>query len=121
MVLHIHSTTAEMQMLTATYPDAQLVFPHFGRSRDDIFKRIGMVAAHPHACFEVSASGNERMGILEYAVETIGEDRVLFGSDLTINDPSAVMARIDNAFLTDRQKEKIFHLNTERLLAEAMV
>jgi predicted TIM-barrel fold metal-dependent hydrolase len=55
--------------------------------------------------------------MLEYAVKTIGPDRVLFGSDFSINDPSTVLVRIENAFLTEEQKEKVLAGNLEALLA----
>jgi predicted TIM-barrel fold metal-dependent hydrolase len=41
---------------------------------------------------------------------------VLYGSDFTINEPSAVIARIDNAFLTPEDRENILFRNVERLL-----
>ena len=56
------------------------------------------------------------MGVLEYAVKTIGPDRILFGSDFTINDPSTVIARIQNAFLSEEVKRKILTENVEALL-----
>jgi predicted TIM-barrel fold metal-dependent hydrolase len=56
------------------------------------------------------------MGILEYAVRTIGPDRVLFGSDFSINDPATVLARIHNSFLTEEQKAKVLARNLEALL-----
>jgi len=46
--------------------------------------------------------------VLEYAVKSIGTERVLFGSDFSINDPSTVIARIKNSFLSNEQKQKIF-------------
>ncbi len=54
--------------------------------------------------------------MLEYAVKTIGPDRVLFGSDFSINDPSTVIARIENAFITEDQRQKILSGNLEALL-----
>jgi len=56
------------------------------------------------------------VGMLEYAVKTIGADRVLFGSDFSINCPATVLARIQNAFLTEEQKRKILASNLEALL-----
>jgi predicted TIM-barrel fold metal-dependent hydrolase len=56
------------------------------------------------------------VGILELAVQKIGADRVLFGSDFTINDPGSVIARVQSAYLDDREREQILHLNVERLL-----
>jgi predicted TIM-barrel fold metal-dependent hydrolase len=56
------------------------------------------------------------MGMLEYAVRSIGEDRVLFGSDFSINDPSTVIARIEHSYLTQAQKRKILAGNLKALL-----
>ena len=51
------------------------------------------------------------------AVETIGPDRVLFGSDFSINDPSSVLARIESSFLSREQKGRVLSENLEALLA----
>jgi predicted TIM-barrel fold metal-dependent hydrolase len=52
-------------------------------------------------------------------VKEIGADRVLYGSDFTINEPAGVIARVKNAFLTAEDREKILFKNVERLLARA--
>jgi predicted TIM-barrel fold metal-dependent hydrolase len=119
LVMQIHTTTREMRYLAETFPDTKIVFPHLGSSREDIFARIELVAKHPNTCIELSGSGIERVGILEKAVKDIGADRVLYGSDFTINEPSAVIARVKNAFLTPDDREKILFRNVERLLANA--
>jgi hypothetical protein len=119
LVMQIHTTTREMRYLAETFPDTKIVFPHLGSSREDIFARIELVALHPNTCIELSGSGIERVGILEKAVKDIGADRVLYGSDFTINEPSAVIARVKNAFLTPEDREKILFRNLERLLANA--
>ena len=93
VVIQIHTNTREMQHLAQDFPDATIVFPHFGANREDIFQRIAIVAKHRNTYIDVSGSGIERVGILERAVKEIGADRVLYGSDFTINEPSAVVAR----------------------------
>ena len=119
LVLQIHTTTAEMRFLTEKFPDARIVFPHLGSNRNDIFERIEIVAKNKNTCIELSGSGIERVGILEKAVKDIGADRVLYGSDFTINDPATVIARVKHAFLTAEDREKILFRNVERLLANA--
>jgi len=79
------------------------------------------VAKHANCYLDTSGYGHDRMGMLEYAVKTIGPDRVLFGSDFSINDPATVLARIHNAFLTDEQKAKVLAGNLEALLAKLPV
>jgi predicted TIM-barrel fold metal-dependent hydrolase len=123
MVLAIHTEHGEMEYVTQKFPDATFAFAHFGDDReyDDIFKRIDMVAKNPNFYLDTSGYGHDRVGVLEYAVKKIGPDRILFGSDFSINDPSTVIARIKNSFLTNEQKQKIFSGNLEMLLKKVQV
>ena len=120
LIVQIHTTTREMRYLAENFPENTIVFPHLGAAREDIFARIEIVANHKNTCIELSGSGIERVGILERAVKEIGADRVLYGSDFTINEPSAVIARVRNAFLTPEDREKILFRNVERLLAKSV-
>jgi predicted TIM-barrel fold metal-dependent hydrolase len=119
MVLDVHTEHEEIDYVVSKFPEATIVFPHFGDEReyDHIFKRIDLVAKHPNCYMDTSGYGHDRMGMLEYAVKTIGPDRVLFGSDFSINDPGTVLARIHNSFLTEEQKAKVLAGNLEALLA----
>jgi hypothetical protein len=118
-VVQIHASTQEMEYLVREYPDTTIVFPHFGGSQKEIFARIDLIARNQNTYIDVAGSGIERVCILEKAVKEIGADRVLYGSDFTINEPSAVIARVKNAFLTAEDREKILYRNLERLLARA--
>jgi len=119
MVLDVHTEHEEIDYVVSKFPEATIVFPHFGDEKEyeNIFKRIDLVAKHPSCYMDTSGYGHDRMGMLEHAVKTIGPDRVLFGSDFSINDPSTVLARIRNSFLTDEQKAKVLAGNLEALLA----
>jgi predicted TIM-barrel fold metal-dependent hydrolase len=118
MVLHVHTELEEMEYIIQTFPQATIVFAHFGDSHEEehIFKRIDAVARSKNCYLDTSGYGHDRVGVLEYAVKSIGPDRVLFGSDFTVNDPSTVLARIHHAFLTEEQKQKILSQNLEALL-----
>jgi hypothetical protein len=118
MILDVHTEQDEMDYIIEKYPRATIVFPHFGDGNEyvDIWKRIDLVAQHPNTYLDTSGYGHDRVGMLEYAVTKIGPDRVLFGSDFSINDPSTVIARIKHAFLSEEQKQKIFSGNLQALL-----
>jgi hypothetical protein len=118
MVIQIHTNLQEMDMLARNFPRNTIVFPHLGGSRKDIEARITVVAQHKNTLIDISGSGIERVGILEKAVREIGADRVLYGSDFTINEPGAVISRVKNAFLTPQQREMILFRNVERLLRD---
>lgn len=123
MVLDVHTELEEMEYIIQKFPQATIVFPHFGDSHESshIFKRIDLVARNANCYLDTSGRGHERMGMLEYAVETISPDRVLFGSDFSINDPSTVIARIKSSFLTDEQKRKVLSGNLHELLKKFAV
>jgi predicted TIM-barrel fold metal-dependent hydrolase len=123
MVLDVHTEHEEMGYIIDKFPRATIVFPHFGDDREyaNIFKRIDLVARHTNCYLDTSGYGHDRMGMLEYAVKTIGPDRVLFGSDFSINDPSTVLARIQNSFLTEEEKRKVLSGNLVALLKRASV
>ncbi len=118
MVLAIHTEGEEMKQVMDKFPQATIAFAHFGDDHEhaDIFKRIDWVAEHPNCYLDTSGYGHDRVGVLEYAVKKIGPDRILFGSDFSINDPSAVIARIHNSFLTEEEKRKILSGNVVALL-----
>ncbi|MFB3920997.1 MAG: amidohydrolase family protein [Terriglobia bacterium] len=118
MILDVHTELGEMEYIIQKFPQATIVFPHFGDDHeyDHIFKRIDAVAKHPNTYLDTSGYGHDRVGMLEYAVKTIGDDRVLFGSDFSINCPATVLGRIENAFLSDEQKRKILAGNLQALL-----
>jgi hypothetical protein len=118
-VIQIHTNTREMQYLADKFPDTTIVFPHLGADRKEIFERVAIIASHKNACIDLSGSGIERVGILERAVKEIGADRILYGSDFTINEPTGVIGRVKNAFLTVQDREKILFRNVERLIARA--
>jgi len=121
MVLDVHTELEEMEYIIQKFPKATIVFPHFGDSHEhrDIFKRIDAIAAHENTYLDTSGYGHDRVGMLEYAVKSIGPDRVLFGSDFSINCPATVIARVENAFITEEQKRKILSENLEVLLKKA--
>jgi predicted TIM-barrel fold metal-dependent hydrolase len=116
MVLAVHTELNEMHYIIQKFPRATIVFPQFSDENNNIFPRIELVAAHPNTYIDTSGDGHDRVGMLEYAVKTVGEDRILFGSDFSMNCPATVMGRIQNAFLTDEQKQKILSGNLEALL-----
>jgi hypothetical protein len=118
MVLALHTEQGELEYVAQKFPQATIAFAHFGDDHEyeDIFKRIDMVAQNPNFYLDTSGYGHDRVGVLEYAVRTIGPDRILFGSDFSINDPGTVIARIMNSFLTIEQKQNILSGNLLELL-----
>ena len=55
-------------------------------------------------------------GRLEFALEKLGADRILFGTDLTIRDIPSQLGRILGTKMSDEDRKKILYDNAAGLL-----
>ena len=119
MVVQIHSEGwDEMDRLCREFPRVAFVLAHLGDSPEECARRCELAARHANLCLDVSGHGIQRMGVLDLAVRCAGPERVLFGSDYTINDPAAVIATIEHSYLDEETKAKILGGNARRMLEE---
>jgi uncharacterized protein len=119
MVVQIHDDSAsDMARLLVEFPQTTFVLSHLGDSPEEVAERIGLAARFPNLFLDISGHGYQRMGVLELAVRQAGANRVLFGSDYTINDPAGVIARIQLANFDAETKDRLLGANLMHLLAE---
>ena len=117
MVVQFHATGEEMKSFCEKFPEGTFVLPHPVSHKDQIAERVEIMKELPNLHLDLCGRGYERMGVMEMAAK-IDRKRVLFGSDYTINDPSAVIARVRGSYLSDEEKSLILGGNTTRLLRE---
>ena len=66
---------------------------------------------------DLSGGGISHYGMLRKAIDTVGADRIIFGSDFPCFSLSMYVGAILNEpLLTDTEKEKILYLNAKKLL-----
>ena len=119
MVVHIHNDDArDMARLCREFPGITFVLAHLGDSPEEVRERIDLTTHYRNLYLDISGHGYQRMGILERAVRVAGADRVLFGSDFTINDPAGVIARLTVSNLDSDTREMILGGNLQRLLID---
>ena len=119
MIVQIHHDSAdEMACLLANFPKTTFVLAHLGDSPEEVEERIGLATRFQNLYLDICGHGYQRMGVLELAVRQAGSERVLFGSDFTINDPSGVIARIQAADFDAETKDRLLGGNLQRLLME---
>ncbi|RPD39127.1 amidohydrolase family protein [Chitinophaga barathri] len=95
----------------ARYPEAMLQYAHTGGGPDWEYA-CKALRNSPNVYVDVSGSNNEN-NMVEFAVKTLGEGRVLFGSD---NMYYQSVGKIMDARLTEEQKKKIFFDNYHNIL-----
>ena len=119
MVVQIHNDDAtDVERLCRAFPQVTIVLSHLGDGPEDVVARIALTLTCPNLYLDICGNGFERMGVRELAVTIAGAERVLFGSDFTINDPAGVIARIEKSYFDQDTRQKILGGNLERLLKD---
>ena len=67
--------------------------------------------------FLVTTSGMSWSPALQFVSSVLGADRILFAADYPFESMKEAVQFMDNAPISDSEREKIYHLNTEKLLA----
>ena len=117
MIVSFHSMhNDEMDEMVKRHKDVIFVAAHPGEY-SDFMRHIDRMKFSENYYLDLSGYGIFRHGMLKKAVETFGEDRILFGSDYpTCNAGMYIGGVLFDNLLTDTQKEKIFSLNAKRIL-----
>jgi predicted TIM-barrel fold metal-dependent hydrolase len=95
------------------FPDAMIIHGHIAGGGDWQWTLKVLRDAPPSIYLDTSGSVMDS-GLLERCVRDVGEDRLLFATDMTMEGN---VARVRDADVTEAQREKIFFRNFERILA----
>ncbi len=106
------STPYEVAQLAKGYPNVNIIMAHLYGAR---FKGILDVAPYKNIYVDVSG-GNPEAGVLEYGVEVLGAERIVFGSDAPGRDFSVQLSKVLGADLSPDIKERILSENMLALL-----
>ncbi|MCK4983346.1 MAG: amidohydrolase family protein [Victivallaceae bacterium] len=98
--------------LADTYKHATIILGHAG----GVNKKSAIETAKKHNVYLELCTSFTFYGSLENMISEIGDDRILFGSDLPFIDPRTTIGWIKGADITDESKEKIFSKNAETIL-----
>lgn len=106
------SSPAEIAELARRHPIVPIIMAHLGgagwRGVMDIKYTTNVVVD--------TSGGPPCAGLIEYAVEQLGAERVVFGSDWPPRDFTVAKARVMGAKITDREKAMIMGENAMRIL-----
>ena len=110
-VVQLHGEP-EVADLAEMFPELPIVCSHIGD--DEFLKRLMKC---DNVFLDISGmAGGLVIGRLEKAVEILGTNRLLFGSDFTGYDPQAFIARVKKAVPDAQEQQKVFRDNVLCLL-----
>ena len=113
-----HSDPWACEAVCRELPEAKLIMAHMGNTvsaRGDWNRAIDAAVRHSNLILDISGSSHVA-GFVEAAVEAVGPQRVMFGSDLPIFDQRVQMAKVTGATLSEEAKALILGGNAARIL-----
>ena len=117
MVLSFHPSQnlADMEGMFKALPNMKIVVAHLdGYGLYDW--SIEMMRKYENVYFDISAHGIDRPLMLRDAVNKVGKDRILYGSDYPGYAQKPFIEAVESSGLTIDEQEAIFYKNAERLL-----
>ncbi|BBH22817.1 hypothetical protein Back11_41620 [Paenibacillus baekrokdamisoli] len=114
--LAYESTAFHVADLAERYPEANIIMAHMGGQVESAMNTIA-----PYSNVRIDTSGTP-IGTAEVmiAVERLGADRVIFGSDLPIACLASNIGKVIGAGLSPQQLELVMGGNMEKILAEVI-
>jgi uncharacterized protein len=116
-----NSMPADFLPFADDFPEATLILAHLGNSGDTVDSselQVRAIQASRHGNVYVDTSSGQSLlpGLIEWAVGEVGADRLLLGTDTPLYFAPSQRVRIDQADLTDAQKQQILWENAQRIL-----
>lgn len=99
------------------YPNATFIVAHTGSSYENARYCIEAAKKYPNVMLEITYTSTAR-GMIEFLVDQVGADRVLYGSDLPMRDPSPQLAWVCYAKISVEDKKKILADNIKNIMAK---
>ena len=100
--------------LAEAYSNVKIILGHAGGRLQGYRASVEVARNHPNIYLETCGSF-QAMGLVEFLVDSVGSERVLFGSDACFLAQTAELGRVVFAKLTTVDKRNILGLNAARL------
>jgi predicted TIM-barrel fold metal-dependent hydrolase len=101
--------------LAERFPDVKIVMLHMGHGHGVYIQAALRVAKRLDNVY-LETSGMPMHSKIKEAVDTVGEERVMYGSDIPFHDPAVEIARVCASRLPEEALERVFNSNSKTLL-----
>ncbi len=119
MIVNFHTTPQEseaMDEMVKNHPDVIFVAAHPGE-KAVVMEHAERGMKYENYYVDVSGTGMFRHGAVKRLIDTIGADRIVFGSDFPTCNPAMFVGGIlFDSLIKDSEKELIFSGNAKRIL-----
>ena len=100
--------------LADRYPDVKIILGHMGHGHI-VYINGAIEVARKHENIILETSGMPMHSKIKEAADEVGEERVIYGSDMPFGHPAFEIEKVRVAGLTERQLELVLGENSRRL------
>ena len=115
MILNLHEQLDISIEIAKAFPHMPVVVAHPGYN-EMYLDRLEALKKYDNLYLDISGTGIAATGMLRYGVETVGAERLLFGTDFPGYNPEMYVRSVLFDNLTDDAREQIFWRNAAGLL-----
>jgi predicted TIM-barrel fold metal-dependent hydrolase len=101
--------------LAENFKDVTIVMLHMGHGHG-VYIQAAINTARRFDNIFLETSGMPMHTKVKEAMKIVGENRVMYGSDIPFHDPAVEIARVSAAGLSEREMERIFYTNATEAL-----
>ena len=106
----------EMHDLATRYPNVNFLLAHSGWTWKHCRQHVALAKAYPNCFCEITFTSVTN-GTIEWMVEQVGSERVLYGSDAPMRDPFPQFGWVVHADISEEDKRNIIGRNMEKIIA----
>ena len=106
---------SDVEPAVRKYPHAVFILAHAGTSYDVARSHIELAKKYDNVFLEITYTTTGR-SMIEFLVENVGADRILYGSDQPMRNPAPQLAWVCYARIPVEDKKKILAGNIKRIL-----
>lgn len=107
----VYASPARFERMLRAFPRQTFILGHSGLQQFD--EALALARKHDNAVVETSFQHHTR---IRRALEALGSERVVFGSDWPASDPSIALKQVRRAARSDDELERMLCRNAQRLL-----
>lgn len=117
MVVSFHSMNDDaMDEMVKNHPNITFVAAHPGEY-NTLMRHLSRMKMSDNYYLDLSGTGIFRHGMIRHAIDEVGADRFLFGTDYPICNPAMFIGSVLlDTLITDEEKRLIFSENAKRIL-----
>ena len=112
-----------LRNLAERFPDVTFIAAHYGIAGRGPGERVGEIfddTAPANLFTDMASQRSAEYGFFRYAVDTIGADRILWGSDGMALEITAMLGALQMADITEEEREKIAYRNAMRVFGDRL-